>query len=50
VFYAEKLYKDLGNPLPGQANLEPLPLEVKDDEEEYKVQKVLAVKRLYRKL
>ena len=28
VFYAEKLRKDLGNPLPGQSNPEPAPLEL----------------------
>ena len=30
VFHAEKLRKDPGNPLLGQANLEPLPLELED--------------------
>jgi hypothetical protein len=43
VFYAEKLRKDLGNPLPGQSNLETPPLRV-NDAEEYEVQEVLAVK------
>ena len=50
VFYAEKLRKDLGNPLPGQLNPEPAPLELQDGETEYEVQEVLAVKLLYSKL
>jgi hypothetical protein len=50
VFYIEKLYKDPGNPLPGQANPEPPLLELQDGETEYKVQKILVVKLLYRKL
>ena len=50
VFYAEKLRKDLGNPLPGQSNPEPAPLELQDGETEYEVQEVLAVKLLYSKL
>ena len=38
VFHAKKLCKDPRNPLPGQINLEPLPLEVREDsKEEYKV-------------
>jgi len=37
VFYAEKLYKDLGNPLPGQINPEYNLIEVQEGEEEYKV-------------
>jgi hypothetical protein len=47
VFYAEKLRKDPGNPLAGQANTEP-PLVVLQDSDneqaEYEVQGVLAVK------
>jgi hypothetical protein len=50
VFYAEKLCKDPGNPLPGQTNLEPLPLEVEDGKIEYEVQEVLAVKLIRGKL
>jgi hypothetical protein len=50
VFHIEKLYKDPGNPLPGQVNPEPLPLELQDGETEYEVQEVLAVKLLCRKL
>ena len=37
VFHAKKLRKDPGNPLPGQTNPNPLPLEVEDSKEEYKV-------------
>jgi hypothetical protein len=44
VFHAEKLRKDAGDPLPGQANPEPPPLELDDGELEYEVQEVLAVK------
>jgi transposase InsO family protein len=50
VFHAEKLRKDPGNPLPGQANPEPPPLELQDGETEYEVQEVLAVKLLRGKL
>jgi hypothetical protein len=50
VFYAKKLYKDPGNPLLRQTNLEPPLLEVKDSEIEYKVQEVLAVKLIRGKL
>jgi hypothetical protein len=50
VFHIEKLYKDPGNPLPGQANPEPSLLELQDGETEYKVQEILAVKLLYKKL
>ena len=50
VFYAKKLQKDPGNPLPGQTNPEPLPLEIEDGEIEYKVQEVLAVKLIRGKL
>jgi hypothetical protein len=50
VFHTEKLYKDPGNPLPGQANPEPLLLELQDGETEYEVQEVLVVKLLCRKL
>jgi transposase InsO family protein len=44
VFHAEKLRKDPNNPLPGQANPDPPPLELDDGEMEYEVQEVLAVK------
>ena len=37
VFYAEKLRKDLGNPLPGQTNPEYDLIEVQEGEEEYEV-------------
>jgi hypothetical protein len=50
VFYAKKLRKDPGNPLPGQTNPEPPPLEVEDGETEYEVQEVLAVKLIRGKL
>jgi hypothetical protein len=50
VFHAKKLWKDAGNPLPGQANLEPAPLELEDGNEEYEVQEVLAVKLVRGKL
>jgi hypothetical protein len=50
VFYAKKLRKDPRNPLLGQTNPEPLLLEVKDGEIEYKVQEVLAVKLIRGKL
>jgi transposase InsO family protein len=50
VFHAEKLRKDAGDPLPGQANPEPTPLELEDGNEEYEVQKVLAVKLVRGKL
>jgi hypothetical protein len=50
VFYAKKLRKDPGNPLPRQTNLEPPLLEVKDGKIEYKVQEVLAVKLIRGKL
>jgi hypothetical protein len=46
VFHAEKLRKDLDNPLLGQANPNPLPLNLEDGEEEYEVQGVLAMKRV----
>jgi hypothetical protein len=50
VFHAEKLRKDLGNPLLGQANSEPPPLQLEDGETEYEVQEVLAVKLVRGKL
>jgi hypothetical protein len=50
VFHAKKLRKDPGNPLPGQTNPEPPPLEVEDGETEYEVQEVLAVKLIRGKL
>jgi hypothetical protein len=50
VFYAKKLRKDLRNPLFKQTNPEPLLLEVKDSEIEYKVQEVLAMKLIRGKL
>jgi hypothetical protein len=50
VFYAKKLRKDPGNPLPGQTNLEYDLIEVQEGEEEYEVQEVLAVKLLRGKL
>jgi hypothetical protein len=46
VFHADRLRKDPGNPLPGQTNPEPEPLQV-NDQEEYEVQEILAV-RLFR--
>jgi hypothetical protein len=50
VFHAKKLRKDPKNLLPGQTNPEPPPLEVEDDETEYEVQEVLAVKLIRGKL
>ena len=44
VFHAEKLQKDAGDPLLGQANPKPALLELEDGELEYEVQEVLAVK------
>jgi transposase InsO family protein len=44
VFHAEKLRKDPSNPLPGQSNEEPAPLQVQDGQTEYEVQEVLASK------
>jgi hypothetical protein len=44
VFHVEKLRKDAGDSLPGQANPEPTLLELEDGNEEYEVQEVLAVK------
>ena len=44
VFHAEKLRRDPGDPLPGQANPEPAPLELEDGELEYEIQEVLVVK------
>lgn len=50
VFHAEKLRRDPNNPLLGQSNPEPAPLELQDGETEYEVQKILAVKLVYAKL
>jgi transposase InsO family protein len=50
VFHAEKLRKDPGNPLPGQTNPAPPPLNLEDGETEYEVQEVLAVKLIRGKL
>ena len=50
VFHAEKLRKDPNNPLPGQANPEPPPLELEDGETEYEVQEVLAARLVRGKL
>jgi hypothetical protein len=50
VFYVEKLRKDFRNPLLGQTNPEPPLLEIEDDEIEYEVQEVLAVKLIRGKL
>ena len=50
VFHAEKLRKDPGNPLPGQANPEPPPLELSNSDTEYEVEKILAVKLIHTKL
>jgi hypothetical protein len=46
VFYVKKLRKDLDNPFPRQANPNPLLLNLEDGEEEFKVQGVLAIKRV----
>jgi hypothetical protein len=37
VFHAEKLWKDLDNPFPRQANPNSLPLNLEDGKEEYEV-------------
>src|SRR5579862_4436921 len=50
VFHAEKLRKDPGNPLPGQDNPRPPPLEMEDGEAEYEVQEVIAVRLIRGKL
>jgi hypothetical protein len=50
VFYAEKLRKDPGNPLLGQANPEPLPVVLEDGEQEYDVERILAVKLVRKRL
>jgi hypothetical protein len=44
VFYPEKLWWDFSDPLLGQVNPKPLPIELEDKSEEYKVQEVLAIK------
>ena len=49
VFHAEKLRKAPENPLPGQSNPEPPPTQV-DDQDEYEVQDVLAVRLVRNKL
>ena len=49
VFHAKKLRKAPENPLPGQSNPKTLPLQV-NNTEEYKVQRVLAVKLVQGKL
>jgi transposase InsO family protein len=49
VFHADRLRKDPENPLPGQTNPNPGPLQV-NDQEEYEVQEVLAVKLVRKKL
>ena len=43
VFHAEKLRRAPEDPLPGQRNLEPPPLQV-NDHDEYEVEQILAVK------
>jgi hypothetical protein len=50
VFHAEKLRKDPGNPLPGQANPEPPPVVLEDGEQEYDVERILAVKLVRKRL
>jgi len=53
VFYTKKLCKDPGNPLLGQANTEPPPIVLQDNnnkQAEYEVQSVLAVKLVQGKL
>ena len=49
VFYANRLYKALKDPLPGQLNAKTPPVQV-NDYKEYEVQEVLALKLVYRKL
>jgi hypothetical protein len=49
VFLAESLCHDLNNPLPSQANAPPPPVNVTADDE-YKVQKIIAVKLTKKKL
>jgi transposase InsO family protein len=44
VFHADKLRKDPQNPLPGQSNPDPPPIQLSGGTEEYEVQQVLAVK------
>jgi hypothetical protein len=50
VFHAEKLRKDPEDPLPGQANPEPPPVVLEDREQEYDVERILAVKLVRKKL
>jgi hypothetical protein len=50
VFHAEKLRKDPENPLLGQANPEPPLVVLEDGEQEYDVQRILAVKLVRKKL
>ncbi len=51
MFYIKKLCKDPGNPLPGQANTKPPPVQDSDNKQaEYKVQSFLAVKLAQGKL
>jgi hypothetical protein len=49
VFHVDRLCKAPENPFPGHSNLEPPPLQV-NDQEEHKVEQVLAVKPVQRKL
>jgi hypothetical protein len=50
VFYVEKLRRDPENPLLSQANLEPLLVVLEDREQEYDIERILAVKLVRKKL
>jgi hypothetical protein len=50
VFHVEKLWKDPRNSLLGQANLEPPLVVLEDREQEYDVERILAVKLVRKKL
>jgi hypothetical protein len=50
VFYAEKLWKDPKDPLLSQANLEPPLVVLEDREQEYDIERILAVKLVRKKL
>jgi hypothetical protein len=50
VFHVKKLRKDPKNPLLGQANPEPPLVVLEDKEQEYDIERILAVKLVRKKL